>query len=130
MQGDLGDSQYPLLQADLGTYNTLGGCITTQQKEVLAGGFASAEEAEANVTALRAAMVFDPMVAQMHNQFGLVKVRTRVGLSFPQLSLSIHPSLFSILLSLTSTSLSLSLSLSLCVCVCVFGARRAPCCRE
>ena len=54
-----------------------------QQDKVVRGNFQSSEQARGEITALRAAMVFDPVIAQMHNQFAILKAnmmpRWRMG---------------------------------------------------
>lgn len=72
-EGELGDVLRPFLQGDVGTYKTLVGCIRRQEDVVARGNFASAQEAEANIRALRMACAFDPVIAQMHNQFAILK---------------------------------------------------------
>jgi hypothetical protein len=72
--GELGDSQRPLLQVDLGTTSVLDGCVLREMKAVAQGAFRSEAEAHAHVRALRMVHALnDPVRPQMHNQFSLLK---------------------------------------------------------
>eukprot|EP00966_Prymnesium_polylepis_P045047 1044023-Prymnesium_polylepis.1 len=59
-----GDAYMPELQGDLGTYNTVNGCVERQEDAVLRGGFASEEAAAENVKALRMVWAFDQLKPQ------------------------------------------------------------------
>jgi hypothetical protein len=59
-----GDAYMPELQGDLGTYNTVNGCVERQENAVLRGGFASEEAAAENVKALRMVWAFNQLKPQ------------------------------------------------------------------